>query len=284
VNPNPPGRPRWWQWPTVLSLDAPVIVLLWQQLFGRVGRVVLHWPHAFVLGSSVWLAYAADRWFEGWRVEPARMRTARHRFYQRWRWPVAGSWIAVLAVDVTVALVNLSRREFVAGAVLLIPVLLYLLSHQLAHRHHRWRVPKEICIAVLLGGGAALFVVAGSTTALRAIAIPLGLFVALCFANVALISAWEHEVDLSHGQISLARQFRGAAAFSRVFPWLIFIVAVAIGAAMTSRPTRQVVACAAMSAALLGVIDRLEPNCGWQASRVMADAVLLTPIVAWLLP
>jgi hypothetical protein len=268
----------------VLSLDAPVIVLLWQQLFGRVGRVVLHWPHAFVLGSSVWLAYAADRWFEGWRVKPAHMRTARHRFYQRWRWPVAASWVVVLVVDVTVALVNLSRREFAAGAVLLIPVLLYLLSHQLAHRHRRWRVPKEFCIAVLLGGGTAVFVVADSTAALRVIAVPLSLFAALCFANVALISAWEHEVDLSHGQVSLARQFRGAAAVSRIFPWLVFVVAAVIGVVTTSRLTRQAVACAAVSAMLLGVIDRWEPGWGWQASRVLADAVLLTPLIALLLP
>ncbi len=85
MKPFTPGRPHWWQWPTVLSLDAPAIALVWQALLARVVQVTLGWPEAFVLGCSVWLAYAADRWIEGWRLDPAQIRTQRHYFYQRWR-------------------------------------------------------------------------------------------------------------------------------------------------------------------------------------------------------
>src|SRR5262245_35757149 len=97
-------RPSWWQWPTVLSLDAPVVALLWQWLLARSARVTLGSAEAFVLGSSVWLAYAADRWIEGWRLAPDQIRTQRHAFYQRWRWPVAVTWSLVLAADLALAL------------------------------------------------------------------------------------------------------------------------------------------------------------------------------------
>src|SRR5580658_7946163 len=99
----PSRRPRWWQWPTVLSLDAPAVALLWQWLLGWIAAVPLPAPRAFVLGASVWLAYSADRWIEGWRLSPERIRTKRHYFYQRWRWPVAAVWLLVFAADLRAA-------------------------------------------------------------------------------------------------------------------------------------------------------------------------------------
>src|SRR6185369_13925505 len=100
-----------------------------------------------ILGAGVWLAYAADRWIEGWRLDPARVQTQRHWFYQRARWPMAALWLVVLVGAVTVSLVRLNRAELIAGFILLCPVGLYLLSHQLVHRQHPWRAPKELCVA-----------------------------------------------------------------------------------------------------------------------------------------
>lgn len=275
------GRPYLWQWPTVLSLDAPAVALSWQWLLARPARVTLGWPHAVVLGSSVWLAYAADRWIEGWRLAPGGARTQRHHFYQQWRWPVAVLWLLVLAVDLFTACTALTRREFVAGLLLLAPVLAYLLSHQFIHRHHAWRAPKEICVAVLLAGGVALFPLAQPAAAFPPVAAPLALFALLCFANCALISVWEHEIDGSHGQTSLSRQFRRGAAFSRALPWLLAVLAVLLGATETGSP-RLAAGCAASSSVILGLIDRLEPRLGWQLARVLADVALLTPLVPML--
>ena len=65
VTTGPRQRLGWWRWPTVLSLDAPAVVLGWQAVLAHAARVRLEWPHAVVLSASVWLAYAADRWIEG---------------------------------------------------------------------------------------------------------------------------------------------------------------------------------------------------------------------------
>ncbi len=271
------GRPYWWQWPTVLSLDAPAVALLWQWLLARVAAVALGWPQALVLGTSVWLAYAADRWIEGWRLGPGQVRTQRHAFYQRGRWPVAAGWLLVLTADLAIATSRLTRREFQAGLLLLAPVLAYLLSHQLIHRHHRWRAPKEVCVAALLAGGAVLFTAARPDVAWQPLVAPLGLFALLCFANCALISAWEREVDQTHGQTSFSLQFRRGAALSRRLPWVLATVA-GLLCAVESGAARTAAACALASSVLLAAIDRAESDLGWQLARVLSDVALMTPL------
>jgi len=270
------GRQRWWQWPTVLSLDAPAVVLLWQWQIAHLAGVTLGAAPRFVLGASVWLSYAGDRWIEGWRLAPAQVLTFRHSFHQRRRWSIAGAGTVVLAADLAVAERYLPPADLIAGIVLLGAVLAYLLSHQLIHRRNPWRVPKEACVALLLTSGVALFVLAGRPALLRSLAVPLGLFAGLCLANCALISIWEREVDRGHGQTSLIRQFRGAAAFCRALPWALAALAAGVGCAGPAawRPTAV---CACVSGLLLGLVDRQEARLGRQAARVLADVALLTP-------
>ena len=273
-----PDQPHWWQWPTILSFDAPVVAILWQWLLAQAAAVQLRPVHVFVLGTSVWLAYAADRWIEGWRLRPEQTRTQRHRFYQRHRWVVAVVWCVILVADVGVAIAQLTRREFTGGLLLLAPVLAYLLSHQLIHRTRQWRPPKEVCVAALLAGGVALFPAVQPDATLRFLAAPLGLFALLCFANCALISVWEHEVDATHGQTSLARQFAGGAAVSQTLPWMLMVVGW-LAALAESGPARSAALCAVASSGALGAIDLLEPKLGWQRSRVLADVALMTPAI-----
>lgn len=246
-------------------------------MLARVAGASLIWPHAFILGASVWLAYVADRWIEGWRLTPDQTRTQRHRFYQRRRWPVAAVWCIVLAADLAVAIRWLAAREFEAGLLLLAAVLVYLLSHQLVHRDRRWRAPKEVCVAALLAGGAALFPATQPEVSLHALAAPLSLFALLCFANCALIAAWEHEVDETHGQTSLSHQFEHGQLVGRTLPWMLLLIGVLV-AAVERGDGRTASLCAASSAALLGLVDRLESRLGWQAARVLADGALLTPL------
>lgn len=278
-DPGPRGaRPFWWQWPTVLSLDAPAVALVWQWEFARVTRSGLRPEHRVLLGTAAWLVYAADRWIEGWQLDPGQIRTHRHRFYQVSRWPVAALWIVVLAAGLAIAAASLSLRQIAAGLVLAAPVLVYLLSHQVIHRHSRWRAPKEVCIGILFAAGVALFPAAAPGADLRPLAAPLVLFALLCFSNCALISVWESGVDLSHGQTSLALGFRRGRAFSKALPWVLGCAGAGLwlNAAGADRTAEG---CLASSGILFGLIDRLEARIGREAARVLVDAALLTPIV-----
>jgi hypothetical protein len=273
-----PGQPKWWQWLTVLSLDAPIVALVWQWLLARVAHTPLAWHHAVILGTAVWLVYAADRWIEGWRLVPVQVLTQRHWFYLRWRWPVFAVWLLVAATGLTAAFTQLRSREIATGFILLAPVLIYLLSHQLVHRDHPWRAPKELCVALLFAAGVSCFQIAYAPGALRVLSIPLTLFAVLCLANCALISFWEIEVDRTHGQTSLALQFPRGRRLVRLLPWLLALLAA--GFAVRETGTVQTAAfCAAASGGLLGAVDLAYVRCGRQLARVLAEVALMTPLV-----
>ncbi len=271
---------RWWQWPTVLSLDAPLVTVIWQRLFAADTGAHLAWYHSAIVGASVWMVYAADRWLEGWRVEPSRLATPRHRFYHRHRTGAAVIWCGVFAAAVVLSFARLSARELTAGVALLVPVLAYLLSHQLVHRTSRGRVPKEVCVAGLITAGAALFPLVDASVQLLPLADAAVWFFLLVLANCALIGGWEQHVDRAHEQESIVRNHPSWAWPVRMFPWglasaALLLLVTSAGGAATVR------ASAAASAVLLGLLDRWEPRLGWEASRLLADVALMTPVV-WL--
>jgi hypothetical protein len=276
------GRPHWWLWLTVLSLDAPLVAAAWQVALAQAARRPPRWEHTFILGAAVWLVYAADRWIEGWRLDPAQIRTQRHWFYQQWRWPVAVAWVLVLMSALELTFTRLTRAELDAGLLLLVPVLVYLLSHQLVHRARPWRVPKEICVALLFTAGVACFPVADRPDLLLDIGVPLLYFSLLCFANCALISLWEDEVDRAHGQTSLALQFPRGRPLVRVLPWSITWFGI-LSALPASSAVAGPIWSAAVSGALLGGLDCVHHRLGRQLSRVLADVALMTPfgLVFW---
>lgn len=273
------SRATWWQWPTVLSIDAPVVAVLWQLLLARVAGLDLGWAPPTVLALSVWLAYAADRWIEGWRLDRRVIRTPRHQFYKEHRSSVAVVWTIALAADITIAFRHLDARDITAGLVLIAAVAMYLLSHQLVHRDRAWRAPKELCVAALLSAGAVVFVT--ETPQPGALMTPLGLFALLCFTNCALISVWEREVDRAHGQTSLALGRTDHERLIRQLPLMIAVLSAA-AAMFDAGPSRDAALAAAASAILLAVVDRIESTAGRQPARVLADIALMTPAIALL--
>ncbi|RYD19139.1 MAG: hypothetical protein EOP88_20115 [Verrucomicrobiaceae bacterium] len=274
-------RPLWWQWLTVLSLDAPLVAVLWQALFARVVEVGLPWHDPVLLGMAVWIVYAADRWVEGLRLSPDVVQTPRHLFYIRYRWPVFWTGVAVIAATTFIALMRLDVREFKASLVLLIPTLLYLFSHQLLHRHHPLRLPKEICIAVIFALGCALAPAVLASHRISELYLPALFFGVLCLANCALISVWEKEVDALHGQSSLALQLGRLSWLIRLMPWAIFIPAV-IALLTGGVVPRPVAGCSAASALLMGILDLLEPRIGRIPCRAAVDITLMSPAVVLL--
>ena len=257
-----------------------MVALTWQTLIAHAAGVALAWPERAVLASGIWMAYVVDRWLEGWRLEVETIQTERHRFYHTARWPVAILWALVLMASLTVSVARLSSKELRAGTVLLAPVLAYLLSHQLIHRSSRRRLPKEVCVAALMAAGAGLFVVVAPHADLTSLATPLTLFGLLCFSNCALISAWEHEVDAVHGQTSLVTDYARGAALAHRSPLLLALVSAAL--ALLQPSTLPSTAWVCLSSVLLAAVDRAEPALGRRIARVLADLVLLTPLLSYL--
>lgn len=245
---------RVWLWPNLLSLDAPLVALLWQTLFIR----CFHAPGSgwgnvlpsILLVSAVWLIYAADRALDAWRGAGTR---PRHEFYRRhWR-AVLPVWTAVLTATSWLAWTALPRQIFARGAWLGCAVVVYFAAVHAIHR--KW--PKEAAVAIIFALGASL--AAWTRVETRADVLTVILFSCLCWINCAAIEHWE----------------QGPSRF----PVGILAACVGLAAILILHHDRPILACAeASSAAAFVLLDRGRVKLSADALRVLADAALLSPI------
>ncbi len=247
---------RVWLWPNVLSLDAPVVALLWQVLFVRCFHARLGTIPSVLLGLAVWLIYAADRMLDAWR---GGEHQPRHEFYRRhWR-GVLPVWGAALAVGAWMACTQLSSELLLRGALLASGTALYLAAVHLAPG--RWKAAgrKEAAVAVLFALGASLAAWPEVETAYDIVSILL--FSYLCWMNCTAIEDWEH-----------GREARASI--------VVAAAVVAVTATILLREHRLILGSAETASALgLVALDRLRGRISSEALRVLADAVLLTPVL-----
>jgi hypothetical protein len=243
-----------WLWPNLLSLDAPVVALLWQILFARCFHARVDPLPSILLVLAVWLIYAADRTFDAWRGASAR---PRHDFYRRhWR-ALLPLWILALAAGSALAWMRLTPEMLYGGLALAGAVLLYFALLHLGV----FQRTKEAVVAVLFALGATLSAWPNVRTAADIEAIIL--FSCLCWINCVAIEHWEGE---SRWPIAAAAGFVALAAVML----LLF----------SSRP---VLGGAVMASALAFVaLDCARRRFSRDALRVLADVALLSPL--FLLP
>ncbi len=273
---------RWWEWPTVLSLDAPLVAVCWQALFARMAGVAAGVGQAFLLGACVWLIYAADRWIDGIRLRDGEAATSRHLFYARHRWKILPVWLAVFVAGSISVWTVLTAAQLRAGLALTGLAGAYVVIHQGIHRSRLSGVPKEVLAASIFAAGCALC--PGTLALTRHVVgfIPaVVLFACLCFSNIVMIASWEKEVDRAQGSPSLALQWRSAGVAARYLALLVVVLALGMFFYDHENAHGAFLALGASALLLLGV-DALEPRFGSRAARVIADAVLLVPLLIFL--
>jgi hypothetical protein len=249
-----PRRP--WLWPNLLSLDAPLIAVLWQVLFARCFHAGVNALCAVLLMLTVWLIYAADRVFDAWNESS---RLPRHEFYRRhWR-TVLPIWSAVLAFSGWLAWTRLSSSLFQQGVVVLAMVAVYFGAVHLTPAALRQAWPKEAAVAVLFALGASL--AAWNQIRSAEDVETILLFSCLCWINCVAIEQWE-------GQ--------------KAGGWPIDMAAigVAMAALILLHQHRPVLSAAETASALAFVfLDRARNRFTADALRVLADVALLSPIL-----
>jgi hypothetical protein len=246
------GRIRFWLWPNLLSLDAPVVAVLWQILFARCFQVPVDALAAVLLLLTVWLIYAADRLLDACKGE---CHSPRHEFYRR-RWvELLPVWIAVLGLTSWLAAEYLPAGLFLRGAALLASVSVYF---ALVHSRIALRWPKEAAVGVLFALGASL--VAWGEVKTPADFMTILLFSGLCWLNCLAIQRWEEEgLDWSP---RIAASVLGCAA---------------VGLLYAHRPILGGAELASASAFLL--LSRVRRRLSADAVRVLADVALLSPVL-----
>lgn len=269
-----------WNWPTLLSLDAPLIAVLWQLLLVRLSGVRLDLYHHLILALAVWLLYVADRWWDALELEPHKLHTQRHRFHARHRWTFLALWLTVLASSLMLVFAELSSRELILGFLLLAACLLYLLSVQRYKGATRY-VPKELQIALLFPLGVGLFTLAQPGVNWLSLVLPLALLGTLAFINCGLIAVRERDIDHAQAQPSLAQQLPGLAGYLQGLSLGVLLVSLLLGVMRPAWLAFWVVT--AVSALALYGLSRMYPRLEPPLLRVLVDAALLSPLlVLWL--
>ena len=244
-----------WLWPNLLSLDAPLVAVLWQTLFLRCLGAPVRLLPAVVLFLAVWLIYAADRMLDAFR-DPSR--AARHLFYRRHLRPVLVVWICVLPLTAILAAGGLTRLVLARGLGMLAAVAVYLCLVQALRSGLRRIGLKETAVALLFALGTSL--TAWDSIRTWSDALTVVLFSALCWLNCVAIEQWEDGPD----------------------DWRIGAIAafVALAGLALLHHQRPILASAeAMSLLALTLLDRVHNRLSKDALRVLADAALLSPLL-----
>ncbi len=95
----------------ILSLDAPLVVLVWQDFFADILEVELTYSNRLVFLLSVWLAYSADRLLECVGAKSGRKLFKRHLFFYQNYKQFGFVWGVVLTVSVLLTCLNFERTE-----------------------------------------------------------------------------------------------------------------------------------------------------------------------------
>lgn len=267
-----------WLVPNLLSLDAPVIALLWQGFLAASMHVSLTFAGRAVLGLAVWSVYIADRLLDVRRHGNAII-SARHRFHQEHPKLMAG----LLAVAISGAAVITFLQARIAlvrgGAVVAVCVLLYF---ALIHRANSFaRVPKEIAVALVFACGIILAPWTRTQYKESLLVEGAALFLA-CVANTVAIEVFEWR---------RLRQMRGGAPHPLTIMigrhYAAFCATAMAGCtsvfAIQAGEARPILLAVALSVLALLCLVRIQHRLSPDAFRVLADAALLSPIPVWLL-
>ena len=187
----------------LVSLDATLVALVWQEAIARAGNVELLWYDRGILGISVWIIYIADHLLDGLtngvRVRIWINQAPRHRFIAKHRSLFIFLVGIFLFVDANLAL-KLTEPLLLAGIFLSVIAFVYLAINAWLLSNNKWFRGREIIIALIFSLGSGLVPLMQSQRP-ELIIRSLFFFALLCAINTTLVARLEQGVN---GKLLLA--------------------------------------------------------------------------------
>lgn len=267
---------RVWLWLNLVSLDAPVVAVLWQTLLDKCIHAAPAALPSAALALSVWFIYVSDRLLDALRIRSG-VTSPRHRFYRRhWRAFIAAAMASLFALGWLCG--RLSPELLCSGSVLLGAVVIYFLSVHAARPPLRKRLPKEFVVGFLFSIGTCLPAWADKPGDSLELVAPALLFAFLCALNCIAIEYWEW----------YAYQPANGAPPHRFTVWVGNHLAMScvslmlfsiLGYIASSASGHPFYLASLVSSAGLFYLAWQNDRIRTEALRVLADAVLLTPAI-----
>lgn len=278
----PAERAPFWLWPNMISLDAPLVAVLWLGAFGTAFSAPLGIAHFVVLFFCVWCLYTTDRLIDAMKLKAGDvspgLQTHRHHFMWRRARLFAFLLFFVGFIGAFLAVTHMERPIFGAGMMVMVAAVAYFGAFVSPLGNKKPLPGKEVAGGILFAAGTTLPVFADYSGTLPVIP-AVALFGALCALNLLMIAS--NEGDLPSG---------------RWFRWLLILAGIALvmtavgfaifGTTVATAPMlRPLYFLVALSAGALTILQAARDSASRDAFRVLADVALLTPLVpaAWLL-
>lgn len=292
----PDRRTPLWLWPNLLSLDAPIVAVVWLHMFRKAWGLEYFPVTAYLaLGLSVWAIYAADRLLD-LRLRPPGDPALgpRHDFHERHRpWFLVGIAVAVASVGYLV-LTELPFELIQTYSVPAVGLVLGFFSLVIAAPADEG-IPylRNIVAGLAFGFGTAavahVYVPAEGVGNLIWPPSPeMACFSVLCILNISSIHLWEDAARSEDPEVKAADELSltlplallGAAAVWFAYrdnPW---VLGSSYGEERQVRPFFYTVL---ISTALLYILNRVRERFTVDQLRCLADLALVAPLPLFLL-
>jgi hypothetical protein len=232
-------------WLNLVCLDAPLVAIVWQELFARAFNASVSGADRSALFLTAWWIYLADRVVDSLTMREPPPARARADFSRR-HLPFLICLAHIVAIaDVVVIATSLTAEVFRRGLVVGAVAMVYLLLNLRLSRLWRTLPLKEFIIGFLFALGTVLSISGARFSS--SFFLSFLLFACLCALNCLSIAFWEREIDLIQKRDSFATKFPGAVGVI----WLGCVSIMALAAAGGGRSFPPVVAAPLASAALL---------------------------------
>jgi hypothetical protein len=262
----------------LVCLDAPLVAVVWQELFAQTFGLRLGWPVRAMLFLSAWFIYLLDRWLDVIALTPIGPRPLRQGFWVGKLRLFGGLAVLVGLADLAIGWFAMERWMFVSGALVGSAALVYLITNHVLS--WIWRVVpvKECWVGFVFAGGTIAALTApmlSRTASIAPLVISLVLLGLVCSLNCISIAVWERDIDLAQAKVSIATVMPGMGKWLTALGGTI--VGLTVVSAITMPQLMQVAICVGMSAVLLRLIPGLPVS--RDERTALADLVLLTPLV-----
>jgi len=272
----------WWLYANLLSLDAPLVAVVWLGAFARAFDSPVTFSVYAVLFLAVWSIYIGDRLLDGLRQKNWSLATERHRFVRRHRIGFMALLLILLPMAAVLTLKSLPMDLILAGLALCALVILYFTAFVNLFPRLKPLRAKEFACGLVFALGTSLGVDAlrrgifsDPVKYLPAVL----LFAALCIFNCLVIAARERQTDQANDPIAASIWWKSLDRDLIAFGAVLML---ASGLAWICDRQNFLYPLCLVSVFALLLLHLFQKYFSRSLSRVLVDAVLLGPLLWWL--